>query len=212
MDRRTALKQLSIGLGYAVATPTILNIVSSCSATNKDWKPLFLSSEEKYMVTHLTDIILPTTDTPGALDVNVPQFIDMIYNEIEQKANQNLFKKGALVFSKLFKTTFDLEAKKGKKAQFETLLTSLFKLSKKATTTILQQQSKYLETLPDLEKDHYMLYKFLIAVRRYTLLGYFTSEKIGEDVLNYDPVPGQQLGCIPLENVPNGHTWSFQRW
>ncbi|MFS4482337.1 gluconate 2-dehydrogenase subunit 3 family protein [Hyunsoonleella sp. 2307UL5-6] len=209
MDRRTALKNLSIGLGYTVATPTILNILSSCTAEDSGWKPLFLSSEEKHIVTHLVDIILPTTDTPGALDVNVPQFIDMMYHDIEQKGNQDLFKKGALVFSKLFKTEFNTEAKHGEKTQFDTLLTSLFNLSKNATKKILNQQKLYLEALPNTEKDNYILYKFLISVRRYTLFGYFTSEKVGEEVLNYDPIPGQQLGCIPLEDVPNGNAWSL---
>ena len=212
MDRRTALKNLSIGVGYAVATPTILNILSSCTAEDSGWKPLFLSSEEKHIVTHLADIILPTTDTPGALDVNVPQFIDMMYHDIEQKGNQNLFKKGAIVFSKLFKSEFNTEAKDGEKGQFETLLASLFNLSDEATETLFKQQRHYSNTFTDSEKDNFMLYKFLISVRRYTLLGYFSSEKVGEEVLNYDPIPGQQLGCIPLKDVPNGRTWSFQRW
>jgi len=183
MDRRTALKNLSIGLGYTVATPTILNILSSC-----------------------------TTDTPGALDVNVPQFIDMMYHDIERKGNQNLFKKGAKAFSKLFKSEFNTEVKDGKKVQFETLLTSLFNLSDEETETILNQQSQYSNTFTDSEKDKFMMYKFLISVRRYTLLGYFTSEKVGKEVLNYDPIPGEDLGCIPLEDVPNGRTWSYQRW
>jgi len=161
MDRRTALKNLSIGVGYAVATPTILNILSSCTAEDSGWKPLFLSSEEKHIVTHLADII---------------------------------------------------EARDGEKGQFETLLASLFNLSDEATETLFKQQRHYSNTFTDSEKDNFMLYKFLISVRRYTLLGYFSSEKVGEEVLNYDPIPGQQLGCIPLKDVPNGRTWSFQRW
>lgn len=134
-----------------------------------------------------------------------------MYNDIEQKVNQDRFKKGALVFSKLFKTEFNAEAKYGEKEQFETLLTSLFNLSDEATETILKQQSQYSDTFTNSDKDNYMLYKFLISVRRYTLLGYFTSERVGEEVLNYDPIPGQQLGCIPIEDVPNGRAWSFHR-
>jgi len=31
------------------------------------------------------------------------------------------------------------------------------------------------------------------------LLGYFTSKKIGTEVLDYTPVPGVQIGCRLLE-------------
>ena len=38
------------------------------------------------------------------------------------------------------------------------------------------------------------------------LLGYYSSEDIGKNVFNYDPVPGKQLGCIPLADV--GNSWT----
>ena len=38
-------------------------------------------------------------------------------------------------------------------------------------------------------------------------VSYFTSEKIGEEVLSYDPIPGRQEGCVPVEDV--GNVWSL---
>lgn len=209
MDRRTALKNLSIGLGYTVAAPTIFNMLSSCTAETNGWTPLFLSADEKHMVTHLADIILPATDTPGALDVNVPQFLDLMYADIEKEQNQDIFKKGALLFAEAFKAKFNIEVTKGSKSQYETLLESYFKISEASEKAIFKLQSLPIESITKADKDNYLLYKFLLSVRRYTLFGYYTSEKVGETVLNYDPVPGQHKGCIPLEDVPNGIAWSL---
>lgn len=209
MNRRTALKNLSLSLGYTVAAPTIFNMLSSCTAEAETWIPLFLSPEEKHMVSHLVDIILPASDTPGALDVNVPQFLDLMYNDIEKKENQDIFKKGASLFAVKFKSQFTSEAIDGNKEQFETLLASYFKISDDETETILKVQRLPIENVTDSQIENYALYKFLLSVKRYTLFGYFTSEKVGEEVLNYDPVPGIQIGCLPIEEVPNGRVWSL---
>lgn len=210
MDRRTALKNLSISLGYTVAAPTIFNILSSCTAEVDTWTTLFLSPEEKHMVTHLADIILPASDTPGALDVNVPQFLDMMYHEIEMKPKQELFKKGASIFASKFTKAFDSEITKGNKEQFEKLLASYFNISDEATEVVLKAQNRPIEKVDVSEMENYALYKFLISVKQYTLFGYFTSEKVGEEVLNYDPIPGAFIGCIPIEDVStNGRAWSL---
>ena len=209
MNRRTALKNLSMSLGYTVAAPTIFNMLSSCNAETNKWSPLFLSLDEKYIVTHLADIIIPVSGTPGALDVNVPQFLDMMYHDIEIKTNQDVFKQGASVFAKKFKSKFDSEVIKGKKEQFETLLASYFKISDHATEVILAEQKLPIEKITDIQMDNYVLYQFLLSVKKYTLFGYFTSEKVGEEVTNYDPVPGTQIGCMPIEDLPNGRVWSL---
>jgi hypothetical protein len=49
---------------------------------------------------------------------------------------------------------------------------------------------------------------FFHLVKELTLLGYFTSEPIGKNVLHYDPIPGRFDGCIPLAEVGNvSWTW-----
>ncbi len=209
MNRRTALKNLTISLGYTVAAPTIFNMLSSCTAKAETWAPLFLSPEEKHMVSHLADIILPASDTPSALDVNVPQFLDLMYHDIENKESQDIFKKGALLFAEKFKSQFNTEAIHGNKKQFEVLLASYFKISDEETEAVLKEQRLPIEIVADSQIENYALYKFLISVKKYTLFGYFTSEKVGEDVLNYDPVPGIHIGCLPIEDIPNKRAWSL---
>ena len=44
---------------------------------------------------------------------------------------------------------------------------------------------------------------FFHQIKELTLLGYFTSEPVGKNVLHYDPIPGRYDGCIPLSEVGN---------
>ena len=207
MNRRDALKNLSMRLGYVVAAPTLLRMLASCTSEAKIWSPVFLSAEEKYIVTHLVDIILPSTDTPGALDVNVPQFLDMMYKDIEKESKQKLFKHGARIFIEKFKKMFNVPVLEGKKQDFEKLFAVYFDISEDETQEILRQQEIKTNEVSREGMAAYLLYKFLLSIRYYTLFGYYTSEKVGEEILNYDPNPGVYNGCVPLEEI--GNAWSL---
>lgn len=208
MDRRTALKNLTAGIGYAVATPTILSILSSCKEDKETWIPLFLSENEKIMVTHLTDIILPKTEIPGALDVNIPQFIDLMYHDIETKESQEIFKKGADLFAEKSIKSLNKPIPDTSKEEFNVLLESYFNLSDEDSKVIINQLKKNIKHIPAAKKDSYYIYKFLYSIRQYAIFGYCTSEEVGENVLAYDPVPGVYLGCISTEET-NGRAWSL---
>jgi hypothetical protein len=208
MNRRAALKNLTMSLGYAVAAPAIMNMLASCTAETKTWTPLFLSEDEKHMVTHLTDIILPTTETPGALDVNVPQFLDLMYQDIEKESNQKLFKDGGQIFANKFESKYNKAISKGNKEDIETLFTEYFNLSEAVQDDILKQRIE-LDKIPAESIENYTVYKFLLSVRYYALFGYYTSEKIGEEVLAYDPVPGIYTACAPLNDISGGKAWSL---
>ncbi|MDP3312841.1 gluconate 2-dehydrogenase subunit 3 family protein [Lutibacter sp.] len=203
MKRRTALKNLSLSFGYVVATPTIINILSSCTESVETWKPLFLSSEEKHLVTHLVDIILPASEIPGALDVNVPQFIDKMYKEVEFESNQKIFQKGATIFIQKFEDNFEKRVEKGFRQEIEQLFETYFKLPIFETEKIIQEQRLTESEVSNSRKEDYLMYKFLFSVRNYTLFGYYTSEKIGKEVLTYDPIPGAYKGCLPIETLGN---------
>jgi hypothetical protein len=201
MNRRNAIKNLTLSLGYAVATPTILSVLSSCTENVATWKSVFFSEEQQHIVTNLAAIILPSSTIPGALDVNVPQFIDKMYKNIELEANQNKFKKGATVFASRFKEMFGKKVLKGAKSEIKKLFTSYFDLSEDEIQQVLKQQSFEEKEVSENNLDTYFMYKFLFSVRYYTLFGYYTSKKVGTEVLSYDPVPGSYKGCVPLEDI-----------
>lgn len=206
MDRRTALKNLTLSIGYVVAAPTLFNMLASCTSETATWKPVFLSLDEKLMVTHLVDIILPASNIPGALDVNVPEFIDKMYKEIELAPKQKIFQNGAAIFAENFNEKFGKKVSKGTKEEIETLFGSYFNLSQAKQKQVIQEQSKTESEIGENNKASFLMYQFLFSVRYYTLFGYYTSKKVGTEVLNYDPIPGVYKGCIPVEEVGNAWT------
>lgn len=207
MNRREALKGLGLTLGYTVAAPTLLHALQSCSVKGESWTSVFLEDREKDMVTFLVDIMLPATDTPGGLDVNLPQFIDLMCKDTLLNSDQELFHQGSELFSQGFREIFDKDVEKAKKAEMEKYLASYFDLNKTEQDKVKFIQSRRLDELADNDRDNYILYRFLLTVRNLSLIGYFSSEKIGTEVLNFDPIPGPYKPCIPVSEV--GNAWSI---
>src|SRR5688500_17730780 len=105
MDRREALKRTALLMGGIVSAPAVMGVLKGCTAKpGIDWKPVFLSEEQAPVVTQVSEIIIPRTDTPGAKDVGVPSFIDQMLKEVYSKEDQEFFTNGL--------KSFDQEAKK----------------------------------------------------------------------------------------------------
>lgn len=199
-----------MSIGYTVAAPTIMNVLVSCSNESSTWPAQFFSEEEKYMVTHLVDIILPSDEkAPGAIDINIPQFIDKMYHDIELDTNKDYFKKGAQLFANTFLKSKGKNILKANKDDFNALVTEYFDVSDEASKNIFNLQRKAPEKISPKDIESYTIYKFLLSVRYYTIFGYCTSEKIGEEVLAYDPIPGGYNACISVEEATGGRAWSL---
>ena len=64
MERRSALKNMGLAFGYAVATPTLLSLLQSCKdkPAFAEWTPSFLSKEHGYALAQTLDVILPKSE------------------------------------------------------------------------------------------------------------------------------------------------------
>jgi len=213
MNRRNALKKMSLALGYTLAAPTIFSTLYSCTAQAETWQPLFFINNQKYIVTQLADIILPPTEIVGAVDLNIPEFIDKMYADVASEEAMDIFKKGGDLFEKSFIEHFDKDPASGSKEEYNELLDTYFGISDESQEMIFQltklDEQEVIDQYGLNSKNHkaYLIYKFLLSVRYHSLYGFYTSEKIGEEVLSYDPIPGTYKGCIPLSEV--GNAWSL---
>ena len=79
MDRRDFVKRLSTGLGASLTPGVLAAILSGCRA-EEDFTGV-LADSERQVLGDLAEAIIPRTDTPGALDAGVPQYIEMILTE-----------------------------------------------------------------------------------------------------------------------------------
>lgn len=198
MNRREALKNIGLTVGYTVATPSLLSLLHSCKTKAEPWVPEFLSMDEGIILENLVDLILPKTkDTPGALDVNVPKFIDLILAKGSLEKQQKKFKEGFSEVMNALNIPLEEGPSKLKTEDYDALLAKYFKVDK-------AQIEKFKEN-----KTDKLIFNTLSYIRSQSIWAYKNTEFIGEKVLAYDPIPGPAKGCISVEEATGGKAWSL---
>jgi len=191
MNRRQAIKNTVLAMGYTISVPSVISIFNSCtSEPSADWKPQFFSSEQSKVLGELVDTILPRTQTPGAKDLKIDQFIDGIIKRVFSEEDQQFFLKGIDAFEKECKDTNDKGFNDCSPEQRNQLLTKMEKESGKLAPTMWGFDMK--------NADPSSFYR---KAKELTLLGYFTSQEVGKKILVYDPVPGVYAGDINVSEV-----------
>ncbi len=200
MERRQLLKKMALFTGYVVATPTLMQILSSCEGNQSvNWQPLFLSEEQAYAVEKISNVIIPQGILPAASTVNTPQFVDLVLNEVVDHKTQNIFLTGARVFSSKFKVLTDKNILKADKQDFQKVVEVYFNLDDEEASQVIDlANSKEEDIIPS---DTYYLYKYLLFIRYYTLFAYTSSELLYGEVLKYNPYTFTFTSCVSgLEN------------
>ena len=207
MKRREAIKNLSLGIGYVVGAPAVLEILESCSKkAAPDWNAAFLNEGQRNLVTHLVDIILPSSGIPGGLDLNLPEFADKMCADLLTDEDKEVFNRGSELFAAEIEANSGRSASKSNRGEVLDVFERFFKVAGSDKSRILQLQEKEATEIATEDRDEYALYRFLFVIREFALLGFFTSEKIGKEVLVFDPIPGGFKPCIPLSEVGNAWT------
>jgi len=204
MNRRDSLKTMTLSMTAIIAGPSLLQLLSACEPEREQlWKAHFLNSHQVFIVGQLADLILPQSESIGALDLVIPQFIDLVLKNVLDLEAQEKFRKGGLIFEEKFKSTFKKEASRGSKKEFDTLLKQYFELSETQQASIFKLVNSDISVVHN--RDKYYLYSYLICIRHYTLLGFYSSKEVGTTIFNYQPVPGVFTPCIPLKSVGNNY-------
>jgi hypothetical protein len=191
IDRREALRKTALLMGAAVSASAMAGLLNGCKAKpDLNYKPVFFNEDQARLVSELSDIIMPKTDTLGAKEVGVPNFIDKMLNECYKKEDQDRFLAGL--------ASFDEEAKKAHGSSFIHL----------KPEEQLAFVKKYNEDSVKASKEKPGPKSFFLMAKELTLMGYFTSEVGATKVLQYEAVPGAYKGCIPLKEAGQGRTWA----
>ena len=93
MNRREAIKRTAMMLGAAVSSTTIAGCLGGDRAKAGS-QPQFLSEAQAKLVKAASNLILPASDTPGALDVGVPELIDVLYGKYMTGEEKTVFSTG----------------------------------------------------------------------------------------------------------------------
>jgi hypothetical protein len=165
MNRREAVTRVAWLLGGAFSAPTLQAMnrweqhIANGIITNRTGS--FLTETQREIVARTAELIIPRTDTPGALDVGVPDFIDLMLRDCYKKPAQDAFVSGL----------GELERK------------SFLTLSPDQQTATLKQIEA------DSQKSSAPT--FWLITKELTLLGYYTSELGVKASFDYQPIPGK---------------------
>lgn len=89
MDRREAIRRL----GASAVVPFLSGFHPSVPPQEGEWKPRFFQDSEVETVAGIAERILPQTDTPGARQALVHQYIDFVLSRSEAPAAER-FREG----------------------------------------------------------------------------------------------------------------------
>jgi len=183
IGRREAIRRAALlaGVAFSPAWLTAIDPAFAEASAGKQASKVAqgsgLTPAQAAIAGAVADRIIPRTDTPGAADVGVPAFIDLLYGEYMTPAERKMLTDGL--------NDVDTAAKAAHGGAFTTL-------SADRQDTVLRGIARAEEG-----KDQ----GFFRLIRSATILGYFTSEPVGRTVLHYDPVPGRFDACVPIDQV-----------
>ena len=214
MQRRTALKNIGLSFGALTLSSTVVSLFESCQTGAAAWSPEFFTSEQAGFVSKVIDVMLPTTITPGANDLNLTQFMDGYMQYVASPEDRTFAKMALPIVSKL-----TLEAAGKTKVADITNEDVDVQLNRflRADEATQEARGKALDVWAEATKNGETLVipeegaaqAMINSLRRLAIFSFKNSEVIGETVLAYAPVPGEQKGCISVEEATGGRAWSL---
>ena len=229
MDRREALARLAGAIGGTFAAPTLAAMLAACERAGRgDATAAALSAEQKEMVAAIADHIIPRTDTPGARDVAVQDFIaDMMANYYAPEERQ-IFLTGLRELDEGARDANDASFLESTPEQQLALLTALDRRTYQAppapsrpTSAEIRERTEPGTTgspiPPEVagDSESWKLEQpeprrsdtpFWRTMKELTLVGYYTSEPGATQELRHEAVPGRYEACVPLAEI--GRAWA----
>jgi hypothetical protein len=197
MDRRKALLKTGFFAGATILMPSMLSLFESCKTeTRLDWQPLFFTDVEAKTIAKLVDMILPRTDTPGALDVKSDIFIDKVIAKTYDKKGQDSMRADIAAFNKNCQENYG-----------DIFINLNTEDSTKVLTEAETNSGKFGSGVWGTGVGPQETIGFYRSMKAMAIWAYMTSEEIGKNVLSYDPIPGKYEPCKPLSEV--GNKWSL---
>lgn len=181
MKRREALKHTGLLTAAGLSIGSISAILSGCESTTSTPNVGILEGKHIDALTAMTDVIIPTTDTPGANDAGVPEELIFHVNNNFLKEDQEEFLTGLNHIEEVSNKEFGNDFHKLKIEDQESVMTLL--AAEEGSDTIFK------------------------TLKNLTVYLFFTSELGAKKVLNYLPIPGEYLPCVDYADI--GSTWAL---
>ena len=193
MLRRDAIKMIMAMLGSSLS-PSLLSALESGEEMIPKGQ---FTPAQRAQLAMMSERVIPTTDTPGAIAAGVPEFIERIVFQWYTQTEREIFLHG-LDMSDVFS---------------QQQLGGLFvELSPEQQDVVLAQMEVQggakplfsgFDMLQSLEEDRSA---FFPKLKELVVVGYYTSEIGATQELRYEAMPMEYKGDIPLAEV--GRSWA----
>jgi len=184
MERREALRQISLLSGAALSAPVLAAALGGCKGAVSNYTPVNLSETHFQAIATIADIIIPETDTPGAKEAGVAQFIDVAMGSYFERDDYDRFIGGMNVINQ------------DSNERYQIPFAELDELRQTQIVTVMDQ--KAFDALEAGEKP-----QFFTTLKQLVLLGYYMSEVGATEELRYLRAPGRYEGSAEM-----GKTWA----
>jgi len=187
LSRRAALKG---GLATALGLPAMATALVACTP-----EQFRISSDYSELLIKVSDLVIPQTDTPGALAAGVPDYVRAVVGAFLTDEEQASFKAGLTEFDEL---AHGLKAESFLAATPNQQVEILKILDARAGDSVAEEDT---EVSSDNESDSRTSWGRL---RDMIVFGYYTSEVATEE-LAFEEIPGRYVGDVALQEV--GRAW-----
>lgn len=197
MQRREVLKMLATGTALQL-TPrsrllALLREARSRAASGAE--PRTLSAHQFATVKTMAETTIPRTDTPGATDVGVAEFIDLILTEWCEAKERSMFVDGVDDVDKRSQALFAKQFVDGSAVEQAEILNQL---GRSMLEDLSRQHGHEEESQPEPDQSFYLMF------RRLTLTAYYTSEDGATKEQGFEIIPERHDGCAVVPSIgPN---------
>lgn len=163
--------------------------------------PQTLDSRQNAIITAIAEMIIPATDTPGAKEARVPEFIDLILTEWCTGDDCQRFLNGLAETDARSRKMFGKDFVDGTPQQQTELLTALDEELTQLREANVRE--RHHASAARREEETPVERNFFYMMKRLTLIGYYTSEIGWTKELGRPPVHmGPYQACVPLAAAP----------
>jgi hypothetical protein len=199
MDRREALRLLATGTALQLAPRHLLAVLREArTLLATQAAPRTLNLHQDATLKAMTELILPKTDTPGATDVGVSEFIDLMLTEWYDEPDRTRFLNGLAEVDLRTKALFGKNFVEGSPDQQAEIL---IWLGEKMTEAAAARMAG---PRPRRRSSQRSSGNFYPMLRHLTLTAYYTSEAGATEALHFQIIPDSHEGCAEVPSAKDG--------
>jgi len=186
LTRRAALQRFTAVAGGAITAATCNGLlVRAAAAADSQSAPVFFDDDRFALLKRMVDLMIPETDTPGAVGAGVHYFIDLMLAEWASEDRRKRYADGLALISR-----------RAREAGVAGLVSGS-----------TERQVAFLASVDSEAFAGDRADGFFPELKRMVLFAYYSSHAGATEELQYQYLVPDYQACAPIDEVGEGRTW-----